>query len=688
MRAPLLKSLVFVLFLVSNLAVAKLQPDTIHTDAVKSLLTLLAQSHYREQAIDDKLSAKLFDRYLDTLDPNHSYLLAQDIASFQNKRLQLDEELDAGKLNTAYAIYSVFLDRYIERSNYLIDKLKQDVDFNFNSDEQVLISREGKPWFDSVAEQDAYWDRRLKSALLNLKLADRTAEEATQTLIKRYTSQRDRALQTNTEDIYQTFTNVLAGTYDPHTSYFSPQTSENFQINMSLSLEGIGAVLQSEDEYTKVVSLVPAGPADKSGQIKPADLIVGAGQGADGEIEDIIGMRLDDVVQKIRGPKDSVVRLEIIPSTSTDRSTRKIISLTRNRVELEEQAAQSRIIDVKRDGKTYKLGVIEIPTFYIDFEALQQGDPNYRSTTRDVSRLITELKSKSIDGLLIDLRNNGGGSLREANELIGLFISRGPTVQIRDAGGRVDILGDYDPKTLWTGPLTVVVNRLSASASEIFAGAIQDYRRGLIVGSQTFGKGTVQTLQPLQHGQAKLTTAKFYRISGESTQNQGVSPDIKFPAMIDHQEIGESALKDALPWDQVRPVRYSRYTSLDRWLPELNRRHLQRTDNDPDFNLMRAQIEAQQDQKQQLYLPLNEQKLRHQREMMENRQLTLENQRRMARNQPPIKTLDELFSEGETSSTSQKFRDPNGEAILKEAGELTIDMIEMFTREQSQKDKS
>lgn len=686
MRAQLLRSLFLSLTLVPGLAFG-LTPDPVHSEAVKSVVESFEAGHYREQPLDDQLSDKLFTRYLDTLDPNHSYLLASDVATFEAKRLELDDELKKGELTTAYQIYSIFLDRYTDRSNYLIDKLESGINFSFDTDEQLLISREDEPWFDTKQEQDAYWERRIRSDALNLKLSDRTADEVKETLVRRYTNQRNRVQQTDSEDIFQTFTNVLASTYDPHTSYFSPQTSENFQINMSLSLEGIGAVLQTEDEFTKVVSLVPAGPADKSGQLKPADLIVGVGQGETGDIDDIVGMRLDDVVQKIRGPKDSIVRLEVIPSAATDRSIRRVIKLTRNRVQLEEQAAHSSVIEIDRGRDRYKLGVIDIPAFYIDFQALQAGDPNYRSTTRDVAKLIEELKLESIDGLIIDLRDNGGGSLREANELVGLFISRGPTVQIRDADGRVDILGDYDPATAWTGPLTVLVNRLSASASEIFAGAIQDYRRGLIVGSRTFGKGTVQTLQPLQHGQVKLTTAKFYRISGESTQHQGVEPDIWLPSLIDEQEIGESALDFALPWDQVRPVRFGRYTSLDRWIPELTNRHQTRTEKDPDFVLMQALLKQQEVLKEQRYMPLNEQKLRDQRDKIESEQLDLENTRRIANNLPPIKNLDELIQSLKTSASGES-EDPNDAAIIDEAGELTIDMIEMFGQEHAQKLKS
>lgn len=656
-------------------AAAELSPTKTQSSALKSVARAFEKGHYRSQSLDDKLSAIVFDRYIEILDPTRSYFLQSDIDQYTKFRDKIDDQIRKGDLSVAYSIYDLYLTRFNDRQNYLLDKLKSGVTYEFTEQDALPVSREEAPWFASQTEADTYWDKRLKSALLNLKLADRTAEEAVETLTKRYTAQRNRAQQSESDDVFQTFANALANSYDPHTSYFSPRVSENFQINMSLSLEGIGAVLQTEDEFTKIVSLVPAGPADKSGQLSPADLIVGVAQGEDGEFEDVVGMRLDDVVQLIRGPKDSIVRLEIIPAGATDGAGRRIVSLVRNKVQLEEQAAQSRVIRVDRNGTNYKLGVIEVPTFYIDFAALQKGDPNYRSTTRDVAVLIDELKKQDIDGLIIDLRDNGGGSLREANELVGLFISRGPTVQIRDSNGRVDVLGDYDPETAWTGPLTVMINRLSASASEIFAGAIQDYRRGLVVGNRSFGKGTVQTLQPLEHGQVKLTTAKFYRISGESTQHQGVAPDVSFPALIDEQEIGESALDFALPWDQVRPVRYGRYSQLDRWLPELNNRSQMRTASNPDFNHMREELQLIKEQKSLTQIPLNEQALREQRDQFDKAQLDIENARRMAKNEKPIASLDELIADSEQSGKEPVNAD--SEALIRESGELTVDLIEL-----------
>ncbi|WP_372741180.1 carboxy terminal-processing peptidase, partial [Neptunomonas sp.] len=581
-----------------------------------------------------------------------------------------------GNLDVAYAIFNRQQQRIIERLNWTLDRLNNEQAFNFSLDETLNTDREKDDWIGSQSEMNDLWRKRIKSAILNLTLADKSEQEARSTLIKRYTSQLNRLSQNKSEDVFQRFANVFTKHFDPHTSYFSPRNSENFKINMSLSLEGIGAVLQSENEFTKIVRLVPAGPADKTGQLKPADLIVGVGQGETGEIEDVVGWRLDDVVDLIRGPKDSVVRLEIIPSDSEDKASRKTISIKRNTVELEEQAAQKRILNVKHNDKDYKLGVIDIPAFYIDFAALQRGDKNYKSTTRDVENLISELQTEKIDGLIIDLRNNGGGSLREANELVGLFIDRGPTVQIRDPNGRVDILGDFNPKIAYNGPMAVVVNRLSASASEIFAGAIQDYQRGIIVGNQTFGKGTVQTLQSLDHGQIKLTHAKFYRISGESTQHKGVIPDITFPETYDTSEIGESALDGALPWDQVKEARHGIFKGIDSFKAELEKRHNLRTDNQPDFNFLRAQINRQTEVKDDTTFPLNETKLLAKRDLADKWQIDAENKRRLAKGQAPIAKITDLDDLLEKDDKGRPIS-PESEAILEESAQILLDMVDL-----------
>lgn len=666
---------------VSLSAQARLEADPIYHQTLLDVVSTLQQGHYNRISLDDDLSSALLDRYLERLDPTRSFFYAADIQEFEAWRTQLDDQITQGDLSAAYAIYNRFEQRNLERLDYVISRLEDDsVRYDFTLDESIDLERKDAPWIETADEMEDHWRKRVKNALLSLKLADKTLDEAREVLLKRYRSQRQRAEQAKSEDVFQTYVNALTSEFDPHTQYFSPVNAESFKINMSLSLEGIGAVLQSEDEMTKIVSLVPAGPAEKSGQLKPADLIVGVAQGEDGEFEDIVGWRLDDVVQLIRGPKDTVVRLQIIPSDAPDQTVRKTVRLVRSKVKLEEQAAKSRVLELQQNGKPHKLGVITIPAFYIDFAALQKGDPNYKSTTRDVRKLIEELKQEQIEGLIIDLRNNGGGSLREANELVGLFISRGPTVQIRDPDGRVDILGDFNPDIAWNGPLTVLVNRLSASASEIFAGAIQDYERGLVVGNRTFGKGTVQVVQPIDHGELKMTHSKFYRISGDSTQHKGVVPDIELPSLYDESEIGESALDAALPWDQVRPVRYGRFPSLDGMIPELLQRHEERTRNDPDFRFMENQISHLHERKQSTRIPLNEAQLKAEREQAETWLLEQENQRRQAKGLDPVDTLAQL-DESLPEDEQGRVIDPDAEAILHESGAIMLDMITLARRQ-------
>ncbi|MGD9860700.1 MAG: carboxy terminal-processing peptidase [Marinobacterium sp.] len=658
-------------------AQANLAPEPIHTQTMLDVVTSLQQGHYNRIDIDDQLSEAVLDQYLATLDPERSHFLASDIQQFEQWHHLLDDQILQGETEAAFEIFNRYQERRLQRLNYMISTLEDESNtWDFNRDDVLEGDRSEAEWIKTDAELQQLWRKQLKSSLLSLKLADKTTEEAQEVLLRRYQNQKQRTDQAKSDDVFESFVNALTHEFDPHTQYFSPQGSENFQINMSLSLEGIGAVLQSENDQTKVVRLVPAGPADKTGQLKPADIIVGVGQGEDGAIEDVVGMRLDDVVSKIRGPKGTLVRLEVIPADAVDRQARKVIRIERNKVKLEEQAARKRVLELNRDGKEFKLGVIEIPTFYIDFEALQKGDPDYKSTTRDVEKLINELREEDIDGLIVDLRNNGGGSLREANELVGLFIQRGPTVQIRDASGRVDILGDFDPKVAWDGPMAVIVNRLSASASEIFAGAIQDYNRGILIGNRTFGKGTVQTLQPIEHGQVKLTHAKFYRISGDSTQHRGVEPDIRLPSLYTVEDIGESALDKALPWDQVRPVRHGRFPSLSPFMQQLLERHQARTETDPDFIFMRKQVEHLEKQKKITHISLNQDTLQQERETNENWLLSVENERRAGLGMPPVKTLAEV---DDTLPKDEQGRpiNPESEAILAESGEVLLDLIDL-----------
>lgn len=664
----------------SSTAPEVLAPEAIHRQTTLDILDSLTREHYNKVTIDDSFSSQLLDQYLEDLDPSKSYFYASDVAEFKPLSTTLDDSIQAGELKDAYDIFNRYQQRMHERLTFMIAELESGLDgVQFDFDETLDIDRTNANWIKTQEEMDKLWRKRLKNAALSLKLADKNLADTAETLLKRYRYQLHRAEQMKSEDVFQTYINAVSKGYDPHTQYFSPRNSENFQINMSLSLEGIGAVLQSDDEFTKIVRLVPSGPADKTGQLKASDTIVAVAQGDDGEMVDIVGWRLDDVVDKIRGPADTVVRLQVDPAGSNDRQKRKEVRIVRSKVKLEEQAAQKRIMELDYQGQNYRLGVIEIPAFYIDFAALQSGDPNYKSTTRDVEKLIKELTEEGIQGLVIDLRDNGGGSLREANELVGLFISRGPTVQIRDPNGRIDILGDYDADVAYNGPLAVLVNRLSASASEIFAGAIQDYRRGAVVGSQTFGKGTVQSLHALRHGQLKMTHAKFYRISGDSTQHKGVVPDITLPSLYNEKDIGESALEGALPWDQVREVRHGKFIGVDNFLDELNQRHLKRVQTDPDFIFMREQVEHLAEAAEDKTIPLNETVLRRERDEAEQWQLDAQNRRRTLKQQPPLTALTELEDELKKDDQGRPIS-PESTAQLEETGRILLDMVDLTFR--------
>lgn len=470
-----------------------LQPDREQIIASLNVVELLKRHHYSKPPLDDARSAQIFDNYLKMLDPARSYFTAEDIAAFESWRYRFDDYLKSGELQPGFVIYKRQLERMQERLEFALALLDKGVDqLDFSRDESLETDREKAPWAADRKALDDLWRKRVKDEVLRLKIAGKEPAAIQELLTKRYRNQLKRLAQTRSEDIFQAYINAFAQTYDPHTSYLSPENAENFDINMSLSLEGIGAILQSDNEYVKVVRLVPAGPAEKGKQLQPADRIVGVAQG-DKEMVDVIGWRLDEVVKLIRGPKGSVVRLEVIPAgNAPNDQTSKVVAITREAVKLEEQAAKKSVLELDHDGRHYKLGVIEIPAFYLDFKAYRSGNPDYKSTTRDVRKLLAELKAERVDGVVIDLRNNGGGSLQEANELTGLFIDQGPTVLVRNSDGRVDVLTDDSQGVEYDGPMAVLVNRLSASASEIFAGAMQDYHRALILGGQTFGKGTVQ----------------------------------------------------------------------------------------------------------------------------------------------------------------------------------------------------
>ena len=651
-----------------------LQPEREQVIASLNVVELLKRHHYNKPPLDDARSVKIYQNYLKLLDPSRSFFTAGDIAQFAPWQNDFDDFLKGGNLKPGFTIYKVYLQRQQERLQYALGQLSQGVDtMDFSVDESLEIDRENAPWAKENAELDDLWRKRIKDEVLRLKIAGKEPKAIQELLTKRYQNQLKRIDQTLGEDIFQAYMNAFAQTYDPHTNYLSPENAENFDINMSLSLEGIGAVLQTDNEYVKVVRLVPAGPAEKTKQVAPADKIIGVAQG-DGEMVDVIGWRLDEVVKLVRGPKGSVVRLEIIPaSNAPNDDTSKIVHITREAVKLEDQAASKSVIKLEHDGREYSLGVITVPAFYLDFKAYRDGNPNYKSTTRDVKRLLGELQAEKVDGIVLDLRDNGGGSLQEATELTGLFIDQGPTVLVRNSDGRVDVLADEEQGVFYNGPLAVLVNRLSASASEIFAGAMQDYHRALVIGGQTFGKGTVQTVQPLNHGELKLTLAKFYRVSGESTQHQGVIPDIAYPSVLDTKEIGESALDDSMPWDRIEAVVDPKTDPYKPYLAELAARHAKRTDNNPDFVFTRERLELSKELMQETRVSLNESKRRAQQNDLDARQLTLENNRRVAKGETALKEL-KREDEDALPAADDKPK-PEDDAYLTETGRILLDYL-------------
>lgn len=671
-----------------------LAPTEAQSATLKELVEVIEERHYASRRYDDGLSAQHFAAYIDALDPQRMFFDAADISEFAKWRLELDNAGRSGNLDPAFTIFDRYHQRLKERLESILASLPDTLaSFDYSVEEFLVIDHSLMPWADDTSELDDRWRKRLKNQALSLKMADKAPEEIPITLERRYQNQLNRLDQYNAQDVFQIYANTLAEQYDPHTNYFSPRRAENFDINMSLSFEGIGAILQIDDEYAKVARLVPAGPADKQGQLRPSDLIIGVGQGDEGPIEDVVGWRLDEIVDLIRGPQNTTVRLEVIPGKGkTDE--RRVVPIQRNEVKLEEQAAQKEIIEFEDESEVkHRIGVIDIPAFYIDFEAYRRGDKNYRSTTRDVKRLIDELVAAGVEGLVIDLRDNGGGSLQEANQLTGLFIEYGPTVQIRSAESRVWRDGKRRRSNYYEGPLAVMINRLSASASEIFAGAIQDYGRGIVVGEQSFGKGTVQSLVPLQEGQLKITESKFYRISGGSTQHKGVLPDIDYPSVFDPAQIGESALDNALSWDQISPARFNRYQDYNTILPGLMARHQQRAANDPDYRYLEDQVEMAREARKVSALPLQESGRLAMRDEQEAKALAIENRRRSAKGLATLESLASANDDAEgamtpteqTTTTSEPSsespedtrEEATADVLLLETGRILVDSVAM-----------
>jgi len=630
-------------------AAAALAPTEQENYVARRVADIVAREHYRRAPLDDHLSSLILDRYLDSIDGSRSYFYASDIAEFERYRYELDDAIKTGDVEPAFVIFRRYQQRSRERMAYAIDLLSKKPDFDV--EESFNFDREKEPWPANTAEMNELWRKRVKNDALSLVTAGKQWTEAADLLRKRYEHVAKRMDQSKPDDVFEAFMNAFVLSLDPHSNYFSARNSEEYNIQMSLSYEGIGASLQLTDDYVTVIDVIAGGPAATSGKLAANDRITAVGEGKSGELTDVIGWRLDDVVQKIRGPGGTLVRLQLLPAGAAPGSVQKVVEFTRNRVSLEAQAAHKAMRVVPRNGRDVKVGIITVPSFYQDYDASRAGAKDYRSTTRDVQRLIGELRKDGAEVLIMDLRANGGGYLPEAESLTGLFIDRGPVVQLRDTTGRIEVDDDPDPAIFYSGPMIVLVDRFSASASEIFAGAIQDYGRALIVGQQTYGKGTVQNAHPLNYtifgrkpelGQLNVTIGKYYRITGESTQDRGVTPDIALPSLIDANEVGESTRDRALPWDHIEPATFRVEGDLKSLAASLQKLHEERTANSADFRYLREDIAALEAMRSQKTLSLNLKTREAERKRLESARLERENAWRAAHDVKPVKALEEI----------------------------------------------
>ncbi|GAB3179140.1 carboxy terminal-processing peptidase [Telluribacter humicola] len=664
----------------SNTAMEEeLQPTASQFRAEALVTRILSNYHYRKTKLTDSLSSAVYDKYLGDIDHNRLYFLASDVAQFDKYRYSFDDFLTKGELQVPYDMYNLFRKRYKERSEYIQKLLNQPKPFDYTLDENLNTDREKAAWAKSPEELNDIWRKYIKSEALDLKLAGKADSSVVSTLRDRYKN-RDRGLERiRSEQVFQMYMNAFAESLDPHTNYMSPTSADRFKQDMSLSLEGIGALLREEDNYIKIVDVIPGGPAFKGKQLKKEDRIIGVAQGDDGKIVDIVGWFVDDAVKLIKGPKGTVVRLQVLPVNALPNTPPKEIRLVREKVKLEEQGAKKEIVTINQGNRNYKIGVIDIPTFYRDFEGAQQREKEFSSTTRDVQKLIDELKTEKVDGIVIDLRNNGGGSLTEAISLTGLFINKGPVVQVKESMGDIEVQADTDASVAYTGPLAVIVNRFSASASEIFAAAIQDYKRGLIVGEQTYGKGTVQTLIDLnqwmpkeseQLGQVKMTVAKFYRINGSSTQLRGVMPDVELPTAFKTNEYGEGSQKSALPWDQIASTRFEVTDNIsDKLVSQVSDKYNQRLRSDEELKKLTEDLALFRKAREDKTISLQESKRKKEREEAEKKRAALSK-------------LGETEIDGEEDESTAKAETKKKDVYITETGRILADLIN-FSKEPS-----
>lgn len=674
--------------------IANIKPDEQQSLVAKEVVTLIENYNYKKIQLNDSISSVILDRYIKALDPSKYYFLASDIKEFEQFRNSLDDDLRNGDLSAPFYIFNVYLKRYNEWIAFSLQNVK--TKFDFNTNDKYVYDREKLPWAASRTSLNEIWQKRLKYEMINLQIAGTSEAKNIETLTKRYQSQKSQVAKVNNQDVFQTLMDAFTESIDPHTNYFNPTNATAFNEDMARSFDGIGARLMVENEVVKISEVIPGGPAFKSKQLNAGDRIVAVAQG-NKEFEDIIGWRIDNSVSKIKGPRGTTVRLKVIPAGQDLSSKPVIIALVREKIVMEEQSAKKSVKTIQSNGKAYKIGIITVPAFYADFKAANAGDKNYKSTTRDVRLLIDSLKSRDkVDAIMMDLRSNGGGSLVEAIDLTGLFIDRGPVVQVKDMRGRIDVSQDTNPGVSWDGPFAVMVDRLSASASEIFAGAIQDYGRGIILGTQTYGKGTVQSsidlnkllnpsmLQRLaslinktavvkgetapeapQLGQINLTMAKFYRVNGSSTQHKGVMPDVVFPSIYPLDKIGEDTEKSALPWDVIPRSNFNPVADLSPLKTELVNRHKARMDKSTDYKLLVQDIEDMQKRDKETSIILNQAKLKAERDSLEAKSLERTNLIRTSRGLAPLK-------KGEKVKKEETY-----DFIEDESLKVIVDMIEM-----------
>lgn len=656
-------------------AAAVLAPTEQENYVARRVADIVSHEHYRRAPLDDHLSSLILDRYLDAIDGARSYFFASDIAEFEKYRYELDDAIKTGDVEPAFVIFRRYQQRSRERMAYAIDLLNRKPDFEI--DETFNFDREKEPWPANTSEMNELWRKRVKNDALSLIAAGKQWPEVIDVLRKRYEHVAKRMDQSKPDDVFEAFMNAFVLSLDPHSNYFSARNSEEYNIQMSLSYEGIGASLQLTDDYVTVIDVIAGGPAAVSGKLAASDRITAVGEGKSGELVDVIGWRLDDVVQKIRGPGGSMVRLQLLPAGAAPGSVQKVVDFTRNRVSLENQASKKSMRTVTRNGKEVKVGIITVPSFYQDYDASRAGAKDYRSTTRDVQRLITELRKDGVEVLIMDLRANGGGYLPEAESLTGLFIDRGPVVQLRDTTGHIEVDDDPNPAIFYSGPLLVLVDRFSASASEIFAGALQDYGRAIIIGQQTYGKGTVQNAHPLNYtifgrkpelGQLNVTIGKYYRITGESTQDRGVTPDIELPSLIDANEVGESTRDRALPWDHIEPATFRVEGDLKPIAATLSKLHAERTAGSADFKYLHDDIAALEAMRKQKTLSLNLKTREAERKRVETERLERENAWRTAHDVKPVKSLDEIKD------------DATAGILLDETAQIAADLVSVSAR--------